>query len=83
MFYQYFSNIEIQEQLILDAQESIGLDEPLGFEAKDVCREILRAITNVSEGLDFDLSHFMEMVEISKTVCSVKKDTVDQQHIKF
>ena len=33
-------------------------------------------MTNISEGLDFELGHFMEMVEISKTVCTVKNDTV-------
>ena len=31
---------------------------------------------HISEGLDFELGHFMEMVEISKTVCTVKNDTV-------
>ena len=46
------------------------------FDGKDVCREVLRAMTNISEGLDFELGHFMEMVEISKTVCTVKNDTV-------
>ena len=75
-FYHYFSNIEIQEQLINDAQESFGSDEPLEFDGKDVCREVLRAMTNISEGMDFDLGHFMDMVEISKTVCTLKKDTV-------
>ena len=74
-FYHYFSNIEIQEQLVSDAQESLGFDEPLEFAGKDVCREVLRAMINISEGLDFDLGHFMEMVEISKTVCTVKNDT--------
>ena len=75
-FYHYFSDIEIQEQLVSDAQESLGYDEPLEFSGKDVCREVLRAMTNISEGLDFELGHFMEMVEISKTVCTVKNDTV-------
>ena len=75
-FYHYFSNIEIQEQLINDAQEAFAFDEPLEFDGKDVCREVLRAMTNISEGMDFDLSHFMDMVETSKTVCTVKKDTV-------
>ena len=37
-FYRYFTNVEIQERLLTDAQDKIG--EFIGINPKEICREV-------------------------------------------
>ena len=73
-FYRYFTNVEIQEKLVSDAQERIP--EPLNVEAREVCREVLRAMVMVSGAMELSLSDYMEMVDISTGVLDVLQGKV-------
>ena len=74
-FYRYFTNMEIQEQLVAEAQERLG-QEPLGVEARSVAREVLRALVSLSQAMDLGLAQCMEMVDISTGVCDISHGTV-------
>ena len=69
--------MEIQEQLVAEAQERLG-QEPLGVEARAVEREVLRALVSLSQAMDLGLAQCMEMVDISTGVCDITHGTVGQ-----
>jgi len=68
-FYRYFTNVEIQERLLTDAQDKIGAF--IGIDPKEICREVLRAMVRVSSAMELSLKECMEMVDISTGVFNV------------
>ena len=73
-FYRFFTDLEIQEQMIVDAQELSAKSEPGGnidIEPKNVCRAVFKAMVKVSKGLDLSMDEYMEMVEISSSLYTI------------
>ena len=77
-FFSYFTNLEIQEDLIGKAialLEDLG-EETMGLNAKDVCREVYKEMFKNIQILDLSLEHFMELIDISTKIYDVKDGQV-------
>ena len=77
-FFSYFTNLEIQEDLISKAialLEDLG-EETMDLNAKDVCREVFEEMFRKIQILDLSLEHFMELIDISTKIYEVKDGQV-------
>merc|ERR1719153_667287 len=73
-FYRFFTDLEIQEQMIVDAQELLAKTEPgevIDIDPKNVCRAVFKAMVKVSKGVDLSMDQYMEMVEISSSLYTI------------
>merc|ERR1719369_2519281 len=73
-FYRFFTDLEIQAQLIEDAQELLAKSDQgdvIDIDPKEVCRDVFKAMVKVSKGLDLSIDQYMEMVEISSSLYSM------------
>ena len=77
-FFFYFTNLEIQEELISKAIVLLGDlgEETLDLNAKDVCREVYEEMFSNIQILDLSLEHFMELIDISIKIYDVKDGQV-------
>ena len=77
-FFSYFTNLEIQEDLISKAialLEDLG-EETMDLNAKDVCREVFEEMFRKIQILDLSLEHFMELIDISTKIYEGKDGQV-------
>ena len=80
-FYKFFTNLEVQAQMVIDAQEFLARTDPgevIDIDPKQVCREVFKAMVKVSHGLDLSIEQYMGMVEISSSLYTTVdgKDTL-------
>eukprot|EP00092_Neocalanus_flemingeri_P037010 GFUD01040293.1.p1 GENE.GFUD01040293.1~~GFUD01040293.1.p1 ORF type:complete len:1163 (+),score=378.45 GFUD01040293.1:55-3489(+) len=72
-FYRFFTNLEVQAQMVTEAQELLARTDPgdvIDIDPKQVCRDVFKAMVKVSNGLDLSIDQYMEMVEISSSLYS-------------
>ena len=70
-FYRFFTDLEIQEQMMVDAQELLTKTDPgevIEIDPKNVCKAVFKAMVKVSKALDLSIDQYMEMVDISSSL---------------
>lgn len=70
-FYRFFTDLEIQEQMMVDAQELLTKTDPgevIEIDPKNVCKAVFKAMVKVSKALDLSMDQYMEMVDISSSL---------------
>ena len=71
-FCKYFTNMEIQEKLVIDAQERLGDDGSVDVDFREVCASVLKSFVRMSGTMDLSLSQLMEIVHISSGIFDVE-----------